>query len=1202
MTKQDLLDSEHYNWIETVNDDKTVVTCFYCKGPMQLCKNTLNLHAGSPGHKNNYLSVTNKKKEVNKIELETTDSHLNTNDSSFNPPHDNVVGNVMNVTEPKKPSEGKFLTNWLKSEKFSMWLEAVADDQSKAHCEVCNLNLRAQSSVLTEHIKCHSVNRQGEIVKKSKKIDIEAIKIKLKIAAQAVHTNMAYLNAENQLSFYQGLATDSEILKKGSMDLTLEGDENASANGITLSNIILKSFEKHEIPLTNIVGIITDGASVMTGVRKSVVAFLKEKIPNFMPIKCFCHIEHLCAMRAAQKIPGHDAFGIIVNYVRLSPTKNHSFEVLQERMDLNVLQVLKNCPTRWLSNYSVINRCLQRWMSLTIFFENEYQKDNENTFPDDTIKELRNFFRDPVQQAYVMFMEVLIGKLAEANLILQAEKPTFGKDHTVMKELYINLLKMYILDTYVEQCVADGQLHKIDPKDTTKFKPSKEIRIGWKTRLFLENSQISEKEQKIFLENCLESMQEATVQMSQRCKFDDDKLSSLSLFHPENALDEKFHERANSDSLLFIAFQRFESLLPDHGKMKDVMYNEWDNLLTSEIPDNIKNERDIDKFWFLLKEVHDGRFRYLSEFVLNLLCIPNSNAASERVWSKYKLEKPDIRSSLHNESIRSIMLARSLIKDVGGVKNLKILDEMIYSLHDTSGNLRNKKKPRNEAITSTFGYVNLDPGSLAIAKVQAELYHFKFSEENESHRAHFTVSDFQHKSELLCKDGDAQLSDCDLDNMSENSVCSTQSTQISNNFGSGNVSESSTYEFKGSKKIRIEKNNPRKRHQPKKIYSHSSFEKKTNFDSTIAQENIPLLQDKNKIINQEDFQIISDLKTQLLPASPAGTFETTITNSSSSYSRRPVLSEKSIKLNSRQNPELNLLVPLQTQRNNNAPWDKMDLNNSVDIELCSNFYIGGIYVTPDNLVSLKYGAMIDDVIIDGFFQLTKHLFGTNQVLLFSAQFFVALLAAPEGKMPQSWLKWAMKTEARRYKIWLIPKCVGLHWTLIVVIFPLEIIIHFDSRYGPSSVEKFRTVSKKFDIGNVRLCRFINTVMPNISSFDKWKIHYPKDVPSQLKGNGGTNNCGAHICLWAYLILSGNHNVFDENSMPKARKLILCTLIEAKGQVPIIDYYGYGNVPIDKNDSTLKLDKTSVSTTSPKIHKSDVNTFVFCANLVKNLKE
>ncbi|KAL7289729.1 hypothetical protein TKK_0016450 [Trichogramma kaykai] len=153
---------------------------------------------------------------------------------------------------------------------------------------------------------------------------------------------------------------------------TLKGHKNASADAVTLTDIILKSFENHGIPLTNIASITTDRANVVTDVEKSVVAFLKGKIPDFMPLKCFCHIEHLCAMRAAGIIPGHEVLSIIVNYIRGSNTKTHAFDVLQDGLGLPILQVLKNCPTRWLSNYNVIKRYLERWMPLTIFFENEH--------------------------------------------------------------------------------------------------------------------------------------------------------------------------------------------------------------------------------------------------------------------------------------------------------------------------------------------------------------------------------------------------------------------------------------------------------------------------------------------------------------------------------------------------------------------------------------------------------------------------------------------------------------------------------------------------------------------------------------------------------------------------------------------------------------------------------------------------------------
>ncbi|KAL7289728.1 hypothetical protein TKK_0016449 [Trichogramma kaykai] len=266
-------------------------------------------------------------------------------------------------------------------------------------------------------------------------------------------------------------------------------------------------------------------------------------------------------------------------------------------------------------------------------------------------------------------------------------------------------------------------------------------------------------------------MIQATVQMSQRCKFEDDKFSSLTLFHPENALNKEFHEHVEKNGLLFPTFERFKSLQPFHEKEK-VMKTEWDDLIKYDLPGNITNEKDMDKFWFLLKEVGDGKFEHLSEFVLNLLCIPNSNAGAERIWSKYKLEKSDIRSSLHNESTPSIMLTSALIQDVGGVKNLEIPDDVIYSLHDESGNLWSKKKPQKEEIKGTFGIMTVEP--VIIDEIDALLFGPKYSAEDELHKSQLDSTIFQHKCELSNKVNDT--SDCNLEYTNGNSVCNSQNT------------------------------------------------------------------------------------------------------------------------------------------------------------------------------------------------------------------------------------------------------------------------------------------------------------------------------------------------------------------------------------------------------------------------------------------
>ena len=60
-------------------------------------------------------------------------------------------------------------------------------------------------------------------------------------------------------------------------------------------------------------------------------------------------------------------------------------------------------------------------------------------------------------------------------------------------------------------------------------------------------------------------------------------------------------------------------------------------------------------------------FLNVSQFALNVLCLPNSNAPSERIWSYYNREMTRFSASLAFKTMLGILLSSQYIKDVGGL-------------------------------------------------------------------------------------------------------------------------------------------------------------------------------------------------------------------------------------------------------------------------------------------------------------------------------------------------------------------------------------------------------------------------------------------------------------------------------------------------------------------------------------------------------
>ena len=152
--------------------------------------------------------------------------------------------------------------------------------------------------------------------------------------------------------------------------------------------------------------------------------------------------------------------------------------------------------------------------------------------------------------------------------------------------------------------------------------------------------------------------------MKQRGNFDDDVLVHMKCLHPVNALSWEFHaEHAELKDLILDV-----PILTDQYDCKIIINikEEWEQLLHYDFPEEIINEKSADRFWCKVKKCIDINgvyvFKNVAQFALDALCLPNSNAPSERTWSTYNKEKGKDRVSLLFPTIRAILLTDQYVK------------------------------------------------------------------------------------------------------------------------------------------------------------------------------------------------------------------------------------------------------------------------------------------------------------------------------------------------------------------------------------------------------------------------------------------------------------------------------------------------------------------------------------------------------------
>ncbi|CAI7909871.1 unnamed protein product [Closterium sp. NIES-53] len=132
------------------------------------------------------------------------------------------------------------------------------------------------------------------------------------------------------------------------------------ADAASLLQLLLSHVQACGVDLRRIVGISTDGASVMMGSRSGLVARLRLRIPHLISCHCIAHREALAAKDAADSMP---VFGMIDSTIRAiaehlgrSGPWHQRFMDLQEVFSQTFLELQGIHNVRWLSRGDAIAR------------------------------------------------------------------------------------------------------------------------------------------------------------------------------------------------------------------------------------------------------------------------------------------------------------------------------------------------------------------------------------------------------------------------------------------------------------------------------------------------------------------------------------------------------------------------------------------------------------------------------------------------------------------------------------------------------------------------------------------------------------------------------------------------------------------------------------------------------------------------------
>lgn len=438
--------------------------------------------------------------------------------------------------------------------------------------------------------------------------------------------------------------------KKRTVDdkfLQLLDVEDSSAEG--LFQLLNKFFETNGIPFSNMLGFAADNASVMMGEMGGLKAKLLQKVPDLFVIGCICHSLHLCSSAACKKLPKavEELCRDIHVYINHSPKRLIKFQEFQEFVDVVSHRILTASQTRWLSLESVVNRILEQWPALILFFQAEALEASVKS-----AAAILDALNNPIYKLYFSFLSYVLPIINKMNREFQSETVMIHLAYSNICAFYRTILGNFIKRNYMK---SKSDPFDINFQDPNNFLPESEWNLGSKVETLMNDQNIQKRigsDFNTFRVCCLNFYIELSGQISKRFKGLGGVFPLLKACDPAVA-------RVTGVKSLVPLFSKFPQLIKESEY--DQCNDEWRSLTFHEAVAPITSNNPAE-FWCSVKEIKssDGTpiFSKLANFMLNLLVLPHSSAAVERIFSQVKLIKTDHRNRLNTTTMNGLLLTK----------------------------------------------------------------------------------------------------------------------------------------------------------------------------------------------------------------------------------------------------------------------------------------------------------------------------------------------------------------------------------------------------------------------------------------------------------------------------------------------------------------------------------------------------------------
>lgn len=469
--------------------------------------------------------------------------------------------------------------------------------------------------------------------------------------------------------------------------------ENEGATAERLFQEVINTFDEAAVPLENMIGFAADNCNTMLWSHNSVASRFKQLLPGITIQGYVCHSLHLCASEACKTLPRkpEDLARQIYGYFKNSSKRQAQFKEFQDFCELKPHKILKPSQTRWLSSLEVVQKILEKWEALKLFF-NFHQQDalsSSSTVGDKTtsLDFIVDAMNDPQVKIYFLFLQWILPKFITINKLFQSEKSAITSIHNKISLSYKDILSSYMNKEYilkVKLADIDPEPKKTNPAQA-KFLNLSNIYLGigvmqeFKKEEVLKHKSLEAEVRS----RCRNFMVKACQELKNRFDLSSDSpFSKISVLHPKEVLSKT---STRCESLFPLAATLPRIISPrEIGKLQKID-DQWRRISIYDF-DELKQSDTPEKVWLGIKKFTDkngqNEFADVAAFAMDALCLPHSSAGCERVFSKINLVKTKIRNKLATETINGLLLTSQCATRGGGSQAFPISEKMISLMNN----------------------------------------------------------------------------------------------------------------------------------------------------------------------------------------------------------------------------------------------------------------------------------------------------------------------------------------------------------------------------------------------------------------------------------------------------------------------------------------------------------------------------------------